>query len=71
MNITYKKRTTGGYWAWDADNPDSAVIKVEPITGTGKVGTVSQWVASSSIKAQPRRVYSDTRQGAVQRFLES
>ena len=62
MKTQYIKRSAGGYWvSADEESKNLPMIKVEPITGTRKVGQVSCWVASY----KKTRVIRDTRKEAV------
>lgn len=62
MKIQYIKRDRGGYWVSAGEDADNLpMIKVEPITGTRRVGETSCWVATH----KKLKVIRDTRKEAV------
>lgn len=62
MKLHYIPRSAGGYWVSAGEKSENLpMIKVEPITGTRKVGQVSCWKASH----KKHQVIRDTRKEAA------
>lgn len=65
MNVQYKKRAKGGYYAFvdseELDHVVCVIVTARPMA-TGKVGNVGYWIASQGLKA---KAMGDTRKEAV------